>query len=1399
VLAAGSGVAPTGTLTLTVGSSQIGNTGTLSSGSFTFTNAQLPASLNAAASAQTLVVTYSGDGNYNSTTLSLSLTVNKANPSGTLTSNGATPPTFTVALSAPAGNVGIPGGTANFYSDGGLLNATPVTLTSGVASYVSSLLSGTHTITATYSGDTNFNAPASPFNLTAALPAAATTTTVIASSTNPTVGNTVTYTVSVTGGESAPQGTVQVSDNGNAICVGAPITVPSGSQTCTVTYTGSGNYAAGTHTITAAYTSTDTTRWLNSNSTSTPVTVTVAKRTVTLGTIMSSQGASYAYGTATILTVTLTPGNPAPAYTGTVQFLDSGSALPGTVTLTSTGTTTTATLSGVSLGVGSHSITAQFGADANYSASSASSALAINVGKASSNPTTATASYTATYGGTLTTSAISVPAAGSGVAPTGTLTLSVGSSQIGNPGTLSSGSFTFTNAQLPASLNAAASAQALLVTYGGDGNYNSTTLSLSLTVNKANPSGTLTSNGASPPTFTLALSAPGASVGIPSGTANFYVDGTKQNATPVPVSAAGVATYALASSLSGGSHTITATYSGDTNFNAPASPFNLTAALPAAATTTTVTASTTDPAVGFRVTYTVSVTGGASAPQGTVQVSDNGNAICVGAPLSVPSGSQTCTVTYDGSTNHTAGTHTITAAYTSTDTTRWLNSDSTSTPVTVTVAKINVTLGAIVSSQGASYASGTATNLTVTLTPGNPSPAYTGTVQFLDGGSPLSGTVTLTSTGTTTTATLSGVSLGVGSHSITAQFGADPNYNSSSSTALAITVTGVVLPCQYILTPPSASAPSGGGEGGFNITTGSACSWTAVVSDPSWITITSVSSGSGVQALTYTTALNTTGSVRNGTITVNGIVYSIQQFSSACSFSINPSSLTVSPAGGSASLAVSASGPSCQWTASGLGATPASGTGSGEIVIAIPASTSAAQQTLTATIGGQTFTVTQAGTACTAALNSSGASFPAAGGTGSVNVTTPSACVYATVLGPDWISVTAGGSGVGSGTLAYSVAPNAVTLSRSGALSIGGQTFQITQQAASCTVSVDTNTSGFSHEFGNAGGTGNISIITNGPNCSWTATSPAAWATVAPASGTGNGSVTVTVAANQATSALSTGLSIGGQTVNVYEEGTSCSYGLQSASASVPASGGTSVVGVIAGTGCSWTASANASWLSIVSSGSAGTANVQWSAQANTTSSARSGTLTIAGLTYTVNQAGAACVFNLSATGATVPSGGISNSFTVSTPTAGCLVAAVPDVNWITVTAVNGASGTVAYTVAANPSAGSRTGNIRVGNASFAISQQGAACGFTLTSYSAAFNYLGGSGTITGTPNVAGCTPAVSAGNTQMIALGTLSGPVNQTFTLPFTVSAFSSNTPTARTASISFGGQSFLVKQSSY
>lgn len=84
-----------------------------------------------------------------------------------------------------------------------------------------------------------------------------------------------------------------------------------------------------------------------------------------------------------------------------------------------------------------------------------------------------------------------------------------------------------------------------------------------------------------------------------------------------------------------------------------------------------------------------------------------------------------------------------------------------------------------------------------------------------------------------------------------------------------------------------------------------------------------------------------------------------------------------------------------------------------------------------------------------------------------------------------------------------------------------------------------------------------------------------------------------------------------------------CSYSISSTSNSFTSSGGTGSVGVTAASGCSWTASSNASWITITAgSNGSGNGTVSYSVSANTGTSTRSGTMSIAGKTFTVSQSG---------------------------------------------------------------------------------------------------------------------------------------------------------------------------------
>jgi hypothetical protein len=83
-----------------------------------------------------------------------------------------------------------------------------------------------------------------------------------------------------------------------------------------------------------------------------------------------------------------------------------------------------------------------------------------------------------------------------------------------------------------------------------------------------------------------------------------------------------------------------------------------------------------------------------------------------------------------------------------------------------------------------------------------------------------------------------------------------------------------------------------------------------------------------------------------------------------------------------------------------------------------------------------------------------------------------------------------------------------------------------------------------------------------------------------------------------------------------------CSFTVSPTSANVAYGGGPGIVGVTVAAGCAWTATSNSTWITITG-GASGTGNgtVDYSVAANSTSSARTGTLTVAGQTVTINEA----------------------------------------------------------------------------------------------------------------------------------------------------------------------------------
>jgi hypothetical protein len=177
----------------------------------------------------------------------------------------------------------------------------------------------------------------------------------------------VTLTATVTG-TSAPKGTVAFLANGSTIsgCAGQPLTThgSSGTATCQASFPASGSPES----LSAAFTPANGSN--QGPSISSPQTLTVNPAAPAAA--LQASNTSPPAGTSVTYTATVTPafaGTSQPS--GTVAFLDGGSSISGcTAQPLSTGSASTATCTVTYPAAGSHTITATYAGDPNFSGSS---------------------------------------------------------------------------------------------------------------------------------------------------------------------------------------------------------------------------------------------------------------------------------------------------------------------------------------------------------------------------------------------------------------------------------------------------------------------------------------------------------------------------------------------------------------------------------------------------------------------------------------------------------------------------------------------------------------------------------------------------------------------------------------------------------------------------------------------------------------------------------------------------------------------------------------------------------------------------------------------------------------------------------------------------------------------
>jgi len=172
----------------------------------------------------------------------------------------------------------------------------------------------------------------------------------------------------------------------------------------------------------------------------------------------------------------------------------------------------------------------------------------------------------------------------------------------------------------------------------------------------------------------------------------------------------------------------------------------------------------------------------------------------------------------------------------------------------------------------------------------------------------------------------------------------------------------------------------------------------------------------------------------------------------------------------------------------------------------------------------------------------------------------------------------------------------------------------------------------------------------------------------------------------------------------------SCDYSLSSTSNFFSMSGGPGSVNLITSAGCGWMAASDTSWITLTSNGNgSGSDTVIFKVRENFAPTARSGTLTIAGLTYTVVQEGAQGVLqqDIFPTAIAYPSSGGSGTINVICENR-CAWQAVSNAGWVTITSGTPGigAGVVGYTVASNPGPGGRSATITVAGRTFRVKQK---------------------------------------------------------------------------------------------
>jgi hypothetical protein len=525
---------PTGIVTFYDGGTSIGTSTLNGSSQATFSTSTL------ATGTHSITANYAGDATHaKSTAPVLSLTINQASI-GLVVSSGTNPSTWgqsvnlTARLTPQFG--GLSTGTVTFIDGTTVLGS--VTPNNNVATLsVNTLMPGSHSIKASYSGDTNFQAATS--TALSQVVSAATTTTVVTSSMNPQlVGQSITFTASVSS-QFAGVATGSMTFKAGATTLGT-VALSGNQASLTTSYS-----TTGTRSITAHY-SGDTN---NAASVSTALSQSVVNIFTTVTTLTSSLNPSLVNQAVTLTATVSSAGGTLP--NGEVITFEKGTTTLGTASLVGGSASLTIT----TLPAGTDTIKASYPGDTSFKAST-SAGVAQIVDKYTTSMALTSSLDPSTFGQSVTLTAV-VTSAGPST-PTGNVVFKNGTTNLATVALNSSGTATLTRSNLPAGT------LSITATFNGDTQSAMSSANLSQVVNPATTTTALKSSrnpSTSGQSVTLTATVTTNTGVTPTGTVIFTLGST----TLASVNLAGGKASLATTTLPAGTDALTATYNGNAN------------------------------------------------------------------------------------------------------------------------------------------------------------------------------------------------------------------------------------------------------------------------------------------------------------------------------------------------------------------------------------------------------------------------------------------------------------------------------------------------------------------------------------------------------------------------------------------------------------------------------------------------------------------------------------------------------------------------------------------------------------------------------------------------------------------------------------------------------------------